>query len=77
MPGDAVNKVRRQEHRALMKQGCETLKGSRYDWLTKLDNMSHLQKARFQALRHSTLKTARAWALKETAMSQWHYISRT
>ena len=75
--GDAVNKVRRQEHRALMKQGCETLKGSRYDWLTNLDNMSYLQKARFQALRHSTLKTARAWALKETAMSQWHYVSRT
>ena len=75
--GDAVNKVRRQEHRALMKQGCETLKGSRYDWLTKLDNISHLQKARFQALRHSTLKTARAWTLKELAMSQWHYVSRT
>uniref|UniRef100_UPI003AF8A40C hypothetical protein n=1 Tax=Thiolapillus sp. TaxID=2017437 RepID=UPI003AF8A40C len=30
-----------------------------------------------KALRDSTLKTARAWAIKELAMSLWHYVSKT
>ncbi|WP_445083955.1 transposase [Candidatus Vondammii sp. HM_W22] len=30
-----------------------------------------------KALRDSTLKTARAWAIKEFAMSLWHYASKT
>ncbi|MDE0713337.1 MAG: transposase [Gammaproteobacteria bacterium] len=75
--GDAVDKVRRQEHRALMREGCEDLKGSQYDWLTNPANMSRRRKSRFQALRDSTLKTARAWAIKKLAMSLWHYSSRT
>ncbi|WXG51718.1 MAG: transposase [Candidatus Sedimenticola sp. (ex Thyasira tokunagai)] len=32
---------------------------------------------RFKVLRESTLKTARAWAIKELAMSFWHYVSKT
>nr|MDA3870607.1 transposase [Gammaproteobacteria bacterium] len=40
-------------------------------------NMTHKQKTRFKALRDSTLKTARAWAIKELAMSLWHYDSKT
>ena len=55
--GIAVDKVRRQEHRALMKQGQEALKGTKYDWLTNPANMSRKQKMRFQQLRTSTLKT--------------------
>ena len=30
----------------------------------------------FGALRTSTLKTARAWALKEVAMPCWQYVRR-
>ena len=75
--GDAVDKVRRQEHRALMREGYEDLKGSKYDWLTNPANMTRRQKSGFQVLRDSTLKTARAWAIKEMAMSLWHYVSRT
>ena len=63
-----MDKVRRQEHRALMKEGLEDLKGTKYDWLTHPANMSAKQKARFQQLRTSTLKTARAWAIKEIAV---------
>jgi transposase len=40
-------------------------------------NMSLGQWRDFKALRESTLKTARAWAIKEFAMSIWHYTSRT
>lgn len=32
---------------------------------------------KFERLRESALKTARAWALKEGAMGIWHYTSRT
>lgn len=75
--GEAVDKVRRQEHKALMKEGYEDLKGSKYDWLYNPENMTRKQKIRFKALRESTLKTARAWAIKELAMSLWHYVSKT
>lgn len=75
--GEAVNKVRRQEHKALMAEGYEDLKGSKYDWLYNPKNMTRKQKKRFKALRDSTLKTARAWAIKELAMSLWRYVSKT
>lgn len=75
--GEAVDKVRRQEHKALMAEGYEDLKGSKYDWLTNSKNMTRQQKQGFKALRDSTLKTARAWAIKEFAMSLWHYVSKT
>lgn len=75
--GEAVDKVRRQEHKALMAEGYEDLKGSKYDWLTNPQNMTRDQKQRFKALRDSTLKTARAWAIKEFAMSLWHYVSKS
>ncbi len=75
--GEAVDKVRRQEHKALMTEGYENLKGSKYDWLYNPENMTRRQKLRFKALRDSTLKTARAWAIKEFAMSLWHYVSKT
>ena len=55
--GEAVDKVRRQEHNP--------------------ENMTRRQKMRFKLLRESTLKTARAWAIKELAMSLWHYVSKT
>ena len=75
--GEAVDQVRRQEHKLLRSQGRDDLKGTRYDWLTDPKNMSALQKARFTSQRHSTLKTARAWAIKNLASQLWAYRSRT
>jgi len=75
--GEAVDQVRRQEHKALMGEGSDQLKGSKYDWLYNPKNMTRRQKRRFKALRDSTLKTARAWAIKEFAMSLWYYRSKT
>ena len=60
-----------------MSQGTDVLKGSKYTWLTRVENMTDAQRERFVALRNSTLKTARAWAIKDTAMHLWHYRSRT
>ena len=39
--------------------------------------MTRQQKQRFKALRDSTLKTARAWVIKEFAMFLWCYVSKT
>ncbi len=75
--GEAVDKVRRQEHKALRAEGDTTLTGSKYDWLTNRENMSKKQKARFQSLKNSSLKTARAWAIKEMARNLWHYVHPT
>jgi transposase len=74
--GDAVDKVRREEHRALRKQGDDTLTGSKYDWLTNPENMSQEDWRSFQKLRNCVLKTARAWEWKEWAMALWGYSVR-
>ncbi len=75
--GEAIEKVRRQEHKALMAEGRDDLKGSKYRWQYNPENMSRKQWQSFRELRESTLKTARAWAIKEMAMSLWHYVSKT
>ena len=75
--GNAVDNVRRQEHKALIREGDKRLKRTRYHWLRNPHNMSRAQKQHFAVLRDSHLKTARAWAMKESAMDLWHYRSRT
>jgi transposase len=73
--GDAVDKVRREEHRQLNKAGEDTLKGTKYLWLQNPDHMSPRQLAAFDAIKTGNLRTARAWALKETAMQLWRFAS--
>jgi len=75
--GDAVDKVRRQEHRSLLEQDDHTLTGSKYTWLQNPWNMGTKARASLKRLKDIALKTARAWALKENAMSLWQYVSRT
>jgi transposase len=75
--GDAVDKVRRAEHRALKREGDTRLTGTKYTWLENPHNMSAKHRGTLNALRESALKTARAWAIKEFGMDLWHYVSRT
>lgn len=74
--GDAVDKVRRQEHRALRAAGDDRLTRTKYLWLGNPEHMSVERWTGFKSLRESTLKTARAWAIKELAMSLWSYSRR-
>ena len=74
--GKAVDQVRKQEHRQLLGQGDDRMKGSKYQWLRNRRNMSRRQHLDFSVLRHSSLKTARAWAIKEFASQLWDYRSR-
>lgn len=62
---EAVDRVRRAEHKALKQEGDERLKGSRYLWLTNEENLSEERAASFEALKKAKLKTARAWAIRE------------
>ena len=75
--GDAVDKVRRAEHKELMSWGDDTLKGTRYDWLKHPQNVSEeAWNSYFRDLQQTTLRTARAWRYKEWAMSLWGYRRR-
>lgn len=71
--GDAVDRVRRGEHKVLNAAGDKRLTGSKYLWLRNPDNFTDEQWREFQELRESNLKTARAWSLKEQAMVLWDY----
>ena len=63
--GDGVDRVRKSEHRALTAEGDTTLVKTKYLWLMNPDNMKRVRWKGFEALRNSSLKTARAWAIKE------------
>jgi transposase len=69
--GDAVDAVRREEHRNLMKSKDGRLKGSRYNWLRREENIKEDRREEFEALKNSGLKTARAWAIKELLIEFW------
>ena len=72
--GKAVDTVRKQEHRALMESGDETLKGSTYLWLDSRENVPERRREEFAALRRQELKVGRAWAIKEALRRLWHYV---
>lgn len=72
--GEAVEQVRRRENKTLRAAGDDRLAGTRYDWLRHPARMEPGDRERFDALRKSGLKTARAWALREAMMSLFEYI---
>jgi len=70
---EAVDTVRRQEHKDLLAQGDETLKNTRQLWLFNPLNFTEAQAADFEHLKWSGLKVARAWAIKELFSKLWTY----
>jgi transposase len=70
---EAVDKVRRAEHKQLKGEGDERLTGSKQLWLFRPDRIRDERKAEFEALRRQDLKTARAWAIKESFRGFWTY----
>ena len=73
---EAVNNVRKQEHRELSAAGDPVLKGTKYVWVKNPDNLTDVQASTFNHLRDSGLKVARAWAIKEVARGLWGYATR-
>ena len=73
---EAVDAVRKAEHRALQAGGDETLKGTKYLWLYSQENLPEYHEERFACLRKLHLKTGRAWAMKESLRELWGYQRR-
>lgn len=71
--GEAVDRVRKSEHKGLKKEGVETLKGTKYLWLTNPKNWSDEQKQQFKELKDKGLQVGRAWAIKELFSNLWEY----
>ena len=69
--GEAVNAVRKSENRALMKDGDELLKGSKYLFLK--NELEGDERRRFRELMKEELKVGRAWTLKEAFRHFWDY----
>lgn len=73
--GNALDQVRRKEQRELREVGDQRLTKTRHLWLSNpgtLNRRLETEEAeRFDALRSSSLRTARAYALKEAAMEIW------
>jgi len=74
---EALDKVRRREHKALLKEmGESPLSKTRFLWMTnsnRTDNRAGKRKA-FLSLTRLNLETAKAWKIKETANSLWDYL---
>ena len=70
---EAVDKVRRQEHKMLQASGDERLKGTKHLWLANEENVPEWRRAEFQAVKGENLKTGRAWAIKESLRTFWSY----
>jgi transposase len=72
--GKAVDSVRKLEHRQLMEEGDERLKGSKYLWLYGRENVPRSRRLEFAELKRMGLKVGRAWAIKEMLRELWSYV---
>ena len=70
---EAVDAVRKEENRLLLKDDIDVLKGTKYLWLFAAENVPEKMAERFAFVRHLNLKTGRAWAVKEALRGLWHY----
>jgi transposase len=68
---EAVNEVRKSEHRRLQAQGDDTLKSTRQLWLYGMENLPAKHAQRFAEVKELNLQTSRAWAIKEVFRSFW------
>ena len=73
--GEAVDLVRRSEHRELKKLGDDSLTGTRQLWLYNMDNLDERQNERIDQAQRAAMKTARAWGIKELLRNFWTYVS--
>jgi transposase len=75
---EAMDQVRRREQRALRKRGDRRLTGTKFLWLKNQvgrHDFTAASRRQFRRLRESTLKSARAWAMKEAFRHIWDYRS--
>ena len=70
----AIDEVRADEARKLKQEGFEpVLKGSRWCWLKRPENLSSKQEATLSDLVQMNLKTVKSYLLKEDFQNLWEY----
>ena len=67
----AVDEVRRAEHKELLAAGDRRLSGTMHILRYAEENVPERYQARLEALRSSNLRAARAWAIKEELRELW------
>lgn len=73
----AVDTVRKQQHRTLLKRGDPVLKGTKYLWLYGAENLPVHRREEFERLRKACGEMGRAWAIKESLREIWNCSDRT
>ena len=68
---NAVNDVRREENKQLVRDGDRRLVGTMHIFRYAEENLPEKYEARLDELKASKLRTARAWALKELLRELW------
>lgn len=74
--GGAVDQVRRAEHKQLLKEGDDTLTGSRYSLLRSEQTRTGKHESVLEEICGRNLKTSRAWAIKESFAGFWQARNR-
>lgn len=73
--GNAVDLVRRKEHRSLRKDGDESLTKTKYLWLRDPKHWDADEKKLFKKLMSNEFDVGRAWTYKETFRHFWDFVS--
>ena len=73
LANEAVDKVRRREHRQLQQEGDHRLTGTKYLWLKGQENLSEKQASQFAAVYSQQLDTSKAWGYKEILRDVWNH----
>jgi transposase len=74
---EAVDKVRRQEHRQLKKDDDHRLTGTKFLWIKSQENLTDKQSTWFDEVFTQRLQTGKAWAYKEMLRDLWHHETAT
>ena len=75
--GEAIDKVRAEEHRQLKADGYETLKHSRWCLLKRKENLTLKQTVKLRELLKYNLKSVKAYLMREDFNRFWTYTSAT
>lgn len=68
---EAVDKTRRKEHRKLLKQKDDRLKGTKYAWLKGMEHLGDEALEQVESLAKAELGVAKAWYIKELFRHFW------
>lgn len=73
LANEAVDKVRRGEHRRLKSESDNQLAKTKYLWLTSRENLTDDQQQRLESIYTEQLDTGKAWAYKEMLRDLWEH----